>query len=202
MRPWYAFSRSLAESLLRVATPYQVIGQEHLPADSNFILAANHFHFIDPPLLAVACDRELHFIAKQEIFRVPGLGQLVTSLNAIPVRRGRFDRDALDRALAVLKAKQNLLIFPEGGRKRGYSQYPRAGIGYLAVQSGVPIIPAYINNSDRIGEAFRRRCQVTVVFGAPITIADCPFPITERDAYRRVADHVMQRVYHLSAQVA
>lgn len=137
----------------------------------NYIFACNHRSNLDPPVVGATLDREVHFMAKQELFRLPWLAPIITHFNAISTRRGSFDREAFRRAEEVLKGAGSLLVFPEGTRiRRDELGPPKPGIGYLALQSGVPVAPVYLEGTGRLKACLLRRSRLTVVHGPPIRI--------------------------------
>lgn len=168
----------------------------------NYLFASNHRAYADPPAVSSRLFREVHFVAKDSLFRLPVLGPIIRWVNAFPIRRGLFDREAMGQALRLVQSGRNVLIFPEGARVTGADLGPaRGGIGYLAVQSGVPVVPVYIEGSDRLRECLLRRRRFRVVHGRPIRIPAALLPeiraMDERAAYRRHSDMVMAAIQAL-----
>ncbi|MBI5838286.1 MAG: 1-acyl-sn-glycerol-3-phosphate acyltransferase [Candidatus Eisenbacteria bacterium] len=202
MRPWYRFILALARWILRGIGPMRVIGREHLPRGRNFIMASNHFSFFEPPILGVASHIELHYFAKQKLFEIPVFGRLIRSVNAVPINRGSTDLTGLNGALEVLRAGGSLVIFPEGGRNRtGRLKPPKGGIGYLALGSGVPIVPAYVRNSNRMLNCTLRRSKITVAFGPPLEPDPELLNLERKEAHRRIGRAVMDQIALLEQQV-
>ena len=118
------------------------------------------------------CPRQLTFLAKAELFRVPGFGALIRRLGAQPLRREGADPSALRTAQRVLAEGKALLVFPEGTRgDEGDLREPKAGAALLAVQSGAAVVPAYVRGSGRAwprGRRLPRPVKVVVTFGAPL----------------------------------
>ena len=148
-------------------TGWTISGREHVPRKGGLILASNHISFWDPPLISCAFPREVHFLAKEELFsKPPGLGPLIRGVNAIPIRRGVADLAGLSRALDVLKKGGCLLLFPEGSRmKDGELHPPRPGVGLLATGADVPVLPCFISGSNQPGKWWRRGARVRIRFG-------------------------------------
>jgi 1-acyl-sn-glycerol-3-phosphate acyltransferase len=162
----YSASRFLLGGFVGALSGWEVRGREHIPPHGGLIVASNHISFWDPPLVGTAVVRELHFLAKEELFRVPVLGPLIRSLNAIPIRRGVADLSGLAKAMDVLRAGRALLMFPEGTRARdGELKAARPGVGMLAVATDACIVPAYISGSNEPGKWLFRRVRVRVSFG-------------------------------------
>src|SRR5262249_60035432 len=103
-----------------------------------------------PPFVGGVAPRQLSFLAKAELFDVPGLGRLIRALNARPVRREGADAGALRAALRVLEGGSALLVFPEGTRgPEGTLREPKPGAALLAVLSGAPVVPVFVRGSGR-----------------------------------------------------
>src|SRR5262245_27234110 len=112
MRAYYSACRSLARMLLGVLTGCQVTGVDQLPREGGLVVAANHISFWDPPLIGSVIAREVHFLAKEELFETPVLGPLIRSVKAIPIRRGAADLVGLTRAIDALQRGGCVLLFP------------------------------------------------------------------------------------------
>ena len=162
----YSASRFLLGAFVGALSGWEVRGREHIPPHGGLIVASNHISFWDPPLVGTAVMRELHFLAKEELFRVPVLGPLIRSFNSIPIRRGVADLSGLTKAMEVLRAGRALLMFPEGTRARdGELKAARPGVGMLAVATDARIVPAYISGSNEPGKWLFRCVRVRVSFG-------------------------------------
>lgn len=150
-----------------------VEGEEYLPERGGFILAANHASLLDPILIALVLRRPVHFLAKQELFRLPLFGWLLRRVHAIPLDRGRPDRAALRTAVERLKQGNVIGIFPEGTRSDdGQLQALRGGAALIALQAQVPIVPAVVEGSWRVwprGRWWPRRGAIRVRFGAAVS---------------------------------
>jgi 1-acyl-sn-glycerol-3-phosphate acyltransferase len=178
---FYAFSWWTARLLAQICFGLRIEGTEHLPARGGFILASNHVSFVDPPVLGCSSPRRLAYLAKRELFRIAGFRHLIESLGAFPIHRQTLDRQALDTAKKVVAAGFGLLLFPEGTRVRtGELGQGRPGVSLLAAETAVPIIPAYIGGTLRLGDAFLRRTPILVRFGEPLA----PPPLGEGPEWR------------------
>ncbi len=162
----YSASRFLLGGLVGALSGWKVEGREHIPREGGVIVASNHVSFWDPPLVGTAAVRELHFLAKEELFRTPVLGPLIRTVNAIPIRRGVADLSGLARAMDVLRAGGALLMFPEGTRVRtGELRHARPGVGMLAVATDSRIVPTYISGSQNPSRWLFRLGRLRVAFG-------------------------------------
>jgi 1-acyl-sn-glycerol-3-phosphate acyltransferase len=157
----------------RLLARLRVYGRERVPMHGGLVVAANHFSWIDPPALGAASPRTLYYMAKVEAHRVPGLGQLMRSFGAFPVRRGESDRDAV-RTMREIVAQGNALgMFAEGTRQRSGVPGPvQPGAAMVAVSESAPLVPAAIYGSFewRLGN-FK---PVSVAFGEPLTFDGLP----------------------------
>ena len=199
MGAYYSACRFLANAVLRVASGREVIGSENIPRSGAVIVASNHISFWDPPLIGAAIRREIHFLAKEELFSTPLLGPLIQSLNSIPIRRGSADLTGLSRAIEALKQGGALLVFPEGGRMRDGALHPaRPGMGMIAVQADAQIVPCYISGSNQPRRWFVRGTRVRIWFGVARRWRDLVGPEGDltpgRALYQRVGEAVMREI--------
>jgi 1-acyl-sn-glycerol-3-phosphate acyltransferase len=166
---YYWLATGLASLVSLSFYPCKVVGRENVPSKGGFILASNHESNIDPMLLPVVCPRQMRFMAKDSLFSNPVLGWIIRTGGGFPVKRGRPDKGAMDEFLRQLGLGYPVLIFPQGTRG---GERPQAGVGFLAAKSGKPVLPTYIEGTDKVlakGKALPQRHAVKVVFGKPIT---------------------------------
>ncbi|MFC9909121.1 lysophospholipid acyltransferase family protein [Streptomyces sp. NPDC059862] len=154
----------------------RVLGAWRVPAAGPAILAVNHSHNIDGPMVMGVAPRPTHFLVKKEAFVGP-LDPFLTRIGQLKVDRDTTDRAAITRALDVLSAGGVLGIFPEGTRGEGDFAALRAGLAYFAVRSGAPIVPvAVLGSSERQGRLIKGlpplRHRIDVVFGEPFEAGD------------------------------
>ncbi|MFF5520264.1 lysophospholipid acyltransferase family protein [Streptomyces coeruleorubidus] len=154
----------------------RVLGAWRVPTTGPVILAVNHSHMIDGPMVMGVAPRPTHFLIKKEAFIGP-LDPFLTGIGQVKVDRDTTDRTAITRALGVLENGGVLGIFPEGTRGEGDFASLRAGLAYFAVRSGAPIVPvAVLGSSDKRGRLIKElpplRSRVDVVFGEPFEAGD------------------------------
>ena len=202
----YRCCRFLWWLVLRVWCGYRVEGRCHIPRRGAFLVAANHRSFLDPPAVGVAFRCHLHFIAKDELFRMPYLGPLIRQLGAIPVTLSKplaVNTTVLKTAMRLLARGKRVAIFPEGRRNvSGDVEPAKLGVAMLAVRAGVPILPVAVVGTDTAlppGAQRLYRSRVTVRIGAPITV-DPASVGTGREAYQLVAQQVTQSIAALIAR--
>lgn len=200
----YSAVRFLLGGLVGTLSGWEVRGREHVPPTGGVIVASNHISFWDPPLVGTAAIRELHFLAKEELFRTPVLGPLIRTFNAIPIRRGVADLSGLTKAKDVLRAGRALLLFPEGTRRRdGELHHARPGVGMLAVTTDARVVPVYISGSNQPAKWLFHLGHVRVWFGPPRTWRELAGPDAElepgRALYESVGTGVMREIAALKA---
>ncbi|MET9111448.1 lysophospholipid acyltransferase family protein [Streptomyces zhihengii] len=154
----------------------RVLGAWHVPASGPVIMAVNHSHNIDGPMLMGTAPRPVHFLIKKEAFVGP-LGAFLTGIGQVQVDRTTADRTAIGNALGVLENGGVLGIFPEGTRGEGDFASLRAGLAYFAVRSGAPIVPvAVLGSTERRGRLIKQlpplRSRVDLVFGEAFQAGD------------------------------
>src|SRR6185503_19713440 len=166
------------------------LGTEHVP-DGGVILASNHRSFLDPFAIGCCIGRPIYFVAKRELFKNPLLGWLLNCLGAFPIKRGASDEESMATALALLESGKPIVIFPEGTRIRtGSLARPKRGVGRLALQSGKPVVPIAVTNSEHARKGWRiKPVKVHLRFGPALT-----FPRVE-DPSRFLAGEVTERIW-------
>jgi 1-acyl-sn-glycerol-3-phosphate acyltransferase len=160
-------------TFVKIVAPLRVYAAERVPADGGLVVAANHFSWIDPPALGAASPRTLYYMAKIEAHRVPGLGQLMRTFGAFAVRRGESDREAVRIMREIVRDGNALGMFAEGTRQRsGLPGSVQPGSAMVAINEGVPIVPAAIRGSHewRLGN-FK---PVSVAWGKPLLFDGLP----------------------------
>lgn len=154
----------------------RVLGAWRVPASGPVIMAVNHSHNIDGPMLMGTAPRPVHFLIKKEAFTGP-LDPFLRGIGQLKVDRATADRAAVTDALGVLAGGGVLGIFPEGTRGEGDFASLRAGLAYFALRAGAPIVPvAVLGSTGRGGRLVRAlpplRTRVDVVFGEPFDAGD------------------------------
>jgi 1-acyl-sn-glycerol-3-phosphate acyltransferase len=193
----YGRLKPLAVVVMRLLFRLSSRDERHVPAAGPVLIVANHSSVLDPPLVGGATRRQLSFLAKAQLFAVPGLGWLIRRLNARPVRREAADPGALRTALRVLEDEGALLVFPEGTRgEEGVLREGKPGAGMLAVLSGATVVPAYIEGSGRAwprGRRLPRPGRITVHFGPPMRFARVE-GAGRKEAYERASREMMAAI--------
>jgi len=171
----YSLSRMITRAVLRWWFGFRVDGREHEPAMGPVIVVSNHRSDLDPLVVGSALRRRVTFMAKQELFRVPGVRWWISACGAFPVRRGEADRQALRTALKILADGGVLVMFPEGTRAFGRElRPPEPGAALLALRTGAALLPVAITGTDEVlprGAHRLRRGTIRVRIGEHIPVA-------------------------------
>jgi 1-acyl-sn-glycerol-3-phosphate acyltransferase len=195
--PVYVLVAALSWPLLRIVFRLRVRGAENLPA-GGFVLAANHNSDFDPWPLGIGLfpRRYLRFMGKSELFWTP-FTQFLTAVGAFPVRRGERDTAAIATAAQLCREGHVVVMFPEGTRrKKGirkkYQPKAHSGAARIALEAGVPLIPAGIVGTERLARLARLR----VAYGPPIPLDDLA---GREDAPRVATERLMAAIGELEA---
>ena len=194
-RTW-PVARGTVKPIARLICPSYGYGRERMPANGALVVAVNHFSEIDPVIVGLQSMRTLYFMAKIELLRVPIAGELLRWTGAFAVRRGEGDRDSLRVARWALENGHAVGVFTEGTRQRvGHPGPMHAGAAMLAIQEGVPIVPAGL---DTFGWSLRNRRRSCIVWGEPFEL-DLP---RNGKGYKEGTVVVQERVTDLWRQAA
>jgi len=182
--------------ILFLLTRWRVIGRENIPKEGPVLVISNHLSLADPPLVNLAIDRPVRYMAKKNLFRFQPLNSLFRGLGAFPVHRGRPDRNAFRQAEQVLGQGLTLVIFPEGTRSRS-RQLRQAfpGPASIAARSGAAIVPVGITGTDKLEHGFGilTRPRVTVNIGRPFHLP----PNTNKSNKTELIDYMMTHIAEL-----
>ena len=186
----------------------KVKGLRNVPATGPLIIASNHLSFSDSIFMPLVVPRKVTFLAKSEYFTSPGPKGFIKkltfiALGQVPVDRsgGRRSEAALITGLQVLAAGDCLGIYPEGTRSPDGRLYKaRTGIARLAIESGAPVIPVAMFNTDKIqptGTVMPKVKRVGMTFGEPMYFDGDP---KDPAHLRLCADQIMKRIQEMSGQ--
>jgi 1-acyl-sn-glycerol-3-phosphate acyltransferase len=204
----YGVLRAFLTPFLMVLFRPKVKGLRHVPSSGPVIIASNHLSFSDSIFMPLVVPRKVTFLAKSEYFTSPGPKGLLKkltfiALGQVPVDRsgGRRSEAALITGLKVLAEGKCLGIYPEGTRSPDGRLYKgRTGIARLAIESGAPIIPVAMFNTEKIqptGTVVPKVMRVEMIFGEPMYFEG---DSTDLQHLRDVTDKIMQTIQALSGQ--
>jgi len=175
--------------LSRIYFPIRVEGSNNLPKQGGMILASNHESNLDPMIIGLATGRKLTYLAKESLFKNKIFSFFLRQVGAFPINRSTRDIGALKEALTRLKKGRRLVIFPEGTRMSDQKKV-QPGIGFLAVKSGVPVVPTLIINSGKVlppKKKMLERHPLVVRFGVPkIYPGEATYPDIAQDIMAQI----------------
>ncbi|REB09886.1 1-acyl-sn-glycerol-3-phosphate acyltransferase [Sporosarcina sp. BI001-red] len=178
----YPLGKALCTVVLKPFYRIKVLGLENFPKDKGVLLCTNHIDNLDPPVVGLTAPRPVHFMAKEELFQLPILKSVLPNVNAFPVKRGLSDRQAIRKALELLRSGQVVGMFPEGTRsKTGELGKGLTGAGFFALKGDAYVMPCAIIGS------YRPFKQLRVIYGEPIDMT----PLRERKASAEEATEVI-----------
>jgi 1-acyl-sn-glycerol-3-phosphate acyltransferase len=174
-RSAYQVARAVVHLIVLLFNRVRIEGRHHIPKTGPFVLAPVHRSIMDTPYASMTTLRRMRYMGKDSLWKFnPVVSWLISALGAFPVTRGKGDREALLRAIEVLKLGDGLVIFPEGERKSGPVVQPLfEGAVYLAGKAGAPIVPVGIGGSERVMPKGSRMIwprKVVVKIGEPIHV--------------------------------
>lgn len=190
---YWTVGKGLFGTATRLMVSLRSYGTERIPREGGLVLAVNHFAFIDVPVVGTLCPRRIVFVAKNELFDEPGLSQLIRAHGTLAVRRGESDRDALRRMREAVRNGEVLGLFVEGTRqKSGVPGEAKPGAAMVAIQEGVPVVPAAVHGSQawRVGN----RAPVSIAWGEPMRFAEQP---RNSKGYAAATQEIQAEIYRL-----
>ncbi len=165
------------------------------------MLASNHLSNVDPwPIGFPLYPRQVHFMGKAELFENPVLRWFLTRSGSFPVRRGERDAESFKTAVRLARDGGIVAMFPEGtrrskGLRKKHVARPHPGAARIALAAGVPLVPAAIAGTDRLG-----RVPVRVLYGRPIEPPGDDVP--RREAGRLLTERLMEEIARLESELA
>jgi cytidylate kinase len=202
-RPIDRFAQGLSHWVTRIVFGLRFFNRFDGSLEEPYIFAPNHVSNTDPPFIGSTLPRDQWFVAKAALFKNPLFGALIRYFHAIPIRRGIFDREAMARFVELLQSGRSVMIFPEGGRvMTGELGPPKSGVGYLALATGVAVVPIYATGTGHLVDCMLRRRRMMVAYGAPIRVpAELLEEFQGADASRQYAEMVMAAIAALRDEV-
>jgi 1-acyl-sn-glycerol-3-phosphate acyltransferase len=177
-------------------------GRENIPGEGGFVLACNHVSNFDPWPLGMPLwpQRFLRFMAKSELYWFP-LTLVLNGAGAFPVHRGQADAEAIETAVRLAREGNAVAMFPEGTRRRKglvkkFEARPRTGAARIALEAGVPLVPAAVSGTDKLV----RLGPLRVAYGEPIDVDDLRGRDI-RDAAQEATDRLMARIAELESSL-
>ena len=170
-RNFYMVAHALVAGICRFLFRVKARGVENIP-EGGCILCINHTQFQDPIVIGAAVPRQVRFLAKRELLRVPIIGWLIRALGAVPIDRGAGDVGAVKKVISLTKEGEITAVFPQGHRYKGVhplSTPLRSGIGMMAYRTALPVVPVCIKLHKQRYSIFH---PTEVIIGTPMLYTD------------------------------
>ena len=176
---------------------WKIVGLENMPAEGPVILAVNHQSLWDPIVAGSSLPRKVSFMAKEELFTIPILGNIFRKMGAFPVKRGQGDMNAIRHSLALLKEGGVLGLFPEGTRsKDGELKKGLPGMVFLMEKSKATVVPLKMFGTRNL--LTRGWGKIVVVVGKPMTPVMLKAPEGVENRREWIADRIMAAMLELT----
>jgi 1-acyl-sn-glycerol-3-phosphate acyltransferase len=186
----YPFVRMVLTPTLLALYRARPIGTENVPDQGPVILAPNHFSNLDHFFLAMFLRRRVQFMAKSQLFKFP-IDFILNHGGTFPVLRGKHDDEPFITSHLILRQGGVVGMYGEGGRSRTKELgKPKAGLGRLALESGVPVVPVALHGSEHAREL--RFPKVTIQYGEPLVFERVERP--DREQCERASLQVFDRI--------
>jgi 1-acyl-sn-glycerol-3-phosphate acyltransferase len=207
MNPVYRLGWCLSRTFFGLYCRWQVHNPERVPRTGPVILASNHASFLDPPLVGAGLRRDIHYLARENLFKFPVFRSILRTVNTVPVDRDGGGAAGLRAILDRLLSGGGIILFPEGTRSRdGRLQPARSGIGLTVLKSSAPVVPVRVFGTyEAFGPhvRFPRPRRVAVKYGRPLDFAALRSEARAsgkrrlKELYRQVADEIMVAIARL-----
>ncbi len=195
----YKGAKKALEGFAKLVFNIHVHGSENEPTEGGYIAIANHISFVDVFVTAVAVKRQIRFMAKKELFKIPLLGGLLKSLGAFPVDRKKNATAALRTSISLLNSEEVVGIFPLGTRTSGMkfdtlANMVKGGAAMVCYRAKAPVLPMFISTKNDKACLFRR---IDIYVGKPIAYEEFGFTDGGNGEYMKGAMLMFERICDL-----
>ncbi|MGG3689779.1 lysophospholipid acyltransferase family protein [Caldifermentibacillus hisashii] len=190
----YSFLGKIAAIILKVFSKITVKNLDNLPKDTGFIIACNHIGWVDIVGLGVALlPRQIHFMAKKELFKRKPVAKFLTSLNAFPVDRKNPGTSSIKTPVKLLKEGNIVGIFPSGTRN-DHAPIKRGAVT-IANLAKVPIVPCAYSGPTNIKDVLKRK-KINIIIGEPMTIS-----VKGKEELLQKTDELSKQIHKLETEI-
>ncbi len=197
MKTVYWLGYTLFKTAANAYLSWKVVNKEKLIQEGGVLIVANHESYLDPPLIGVAYDDDIHYLARHTLFTGAG-AWIYPRWNSIPLNQDRAETGSMKAVIKLLKAGERVLLFPEGERTlTGEMGEGQAGAGLIASKVDVPIQPVRIfgaRESFPRGSSFIKMKPVTIVVGDPFWISREEIKAKGKDANKWISARMMEEI--------
>ena len=188
----YKIGRFLTYLLSLLLFRITITGRENIPTSGGALICPNHISNIDPVVISFTTSREIHYMAKAELFKNPLLSWFFKKVNAFPVNREKVGVETIKTSLKILKGEKILGIFPEGHRVNPEDRIqPASGFVVFAIKTKAPIIPVHIKGK------YRFRGKIDIIIGKPVYLEEYYGKKLSDEETRQLSEKIMDTVYGL-----
>jgi 1-acyl-sn-glycerol-3-phosphate acyltransferase len=203
----YHFLHLLVYIVAKPLFRYRAIGTKHIPRKGSGIIASNHASYLDPIFVGLGIRRRINYLAKKELFSKRLTRYFLRNLlRALPIDRERMDRNTLREIYNLLKTNELVLMFPEGTRTfDGKLNQAKMGIGMIAYNTKVPVIPVYIHGSytilSRKAKSIRFK-NCSVYYGPPVDLNAFYSQQRSKELYKAISEKIMDAISTLEERAS
>lgn len=193
----YAFLKMIFKRLFTFVFRIEVTGSENIPEEGALLVCPNHISNWDPVLLAAVIDRQIRFMAKESLFKIPAFGWFLKTLGVFPVKRGEADPSAIKTAIKHLRDGNAVGIFPQGKRYIGIEPAEsevKQGVGMISYRTQSDILPIAIKTKKHRILPFRK---VYINIGEVIPFEKLGFEKGNQEEYKKASELVFMRILDL-----
>lgn len=194
---FYMKAHMIVAPPIRFFQRVKAVGLENIPKEGGLMICANHIAAKDVILVAAACPRQIRFVAKKELFKVPLIGWLIKKLGAIKLDRGGSDVNAIKTTIQLAKDGDIVSIFPQGHRYPGVDPSTttiKNGAGMIAYHSSCDVIPVCIKTK---GDKYHFLGRVEIRFGKPIKNSELSFTNGGGAEYKAATQKIFNEILKL-----
>ncbi len=190
MNRLYAVCSKMAYLYYKTFFKLEIIGIENVDSTQNYVICGNHLSNHDPFILGGVMPLQARFMSKKENFKYRIIGWFLDKVGVFPVDRDANDIKAIKTALTVLKGKDNLALFPEGHRNKGFEPLPvKGGLAMLAIRTKTPILPITIDSK------FKLFSKIRVVYHKPVELSDYYEQKPDTDTLEKLSQKIIDGIY-------
>lgn len=195
---FYKIIRAIFKPIVTVIFRIHCHGEENVPEEGGLLICSNHISATDVIFITCAVKkRQVHYMAKAEVFKVPVLKQFATAMGAFPIKRGTGDVAAIKKTIAMLKNGETVGVFPQGTRYAGVhpkDSEVKPGVGMMAWRSKTNVLPIAIITKDYRIKPFSR---IDVIIGKPISCDDLGFESGNHEEQVKAANIIFGKILKL-----
>ena len=191
---FYDVAKKIIKPIVKTLFRVTVTGGEKMPTEGSLLVCANHISLFDPVVLAVVFPRQVHYMGKKELFKVPVLRSFIRAVGAFPVDRGASDVGAIKTTISYVKSGAAVGIFPQGTRCPGVDPAEtevKSGVGMIAARAGCDVLPVFIKTKKNRVRLFGK---IELIVGEPIKNSEFGFENGGKKDYDGAAKLIFSRI--------